>query len=67
MNILLKISRLHFASLEKRISAKPKIRANLPNFSIIHKNSILLQMWKRFCKFVDYFVYGKGAGKYQNQ
>lgn len=47
--------------------AKPKIGANLSIFSVKHKNYILLRMWKRFCKFVDYFVYGKRAGKYQNQ
>ncbi len=47
--------------------AKPKIGANLSIFSVKHKNYILLRMWKRFCKFVDYFVYGKRAGKSQNQ
>ena len=58
MNIYsIRISRLHFVQFE--ITNSQKIGANLSNFGLIHNSSGILHKWKRFCKFVDYFAYGK--------
>ena len=52
--------------LKSSVLKRHKFGANLSNFSQFHKNYILLQIWKGFSKFVDYFAYGKNAGKYQD-